>query len=68
MIYDWCKSKSVCEGSNDADNPNPDDPDNQELVLNKLGGCGRYQPSYRRVGIDINAEWKKNINEDTQVI
>lgn len=32
----------------------------------KTGGCGRYQPSYRRVGIDINAEWKKHLNEDTQ--
>ncbi|NWW21302.1 RPB1 polymerase, partial [Falcunculus frontatus] len=30
------------------------------------GGCGRYQPSYKRVGIDIIAEWKKHVNEDTQ--
>lgn len=33
----------------------------------KSGGCGRYQPSYKRVGIDIIAEWKKHVNEDTQV-
>lgn len=30
------------------------------------GGCGRYQPSYRRTGLDIIAEWKKHVNEDTQ--
>lgn len=32
----------------------------------KVGGCGRYQPSYRRIGIEIFAEWKKHVNEDTQ--
>lgn len=32
----------------------------------KAGGCGRYQPSYRRTGIEINAEWKRHVNEDTQ--
>ena len=30
------------------------------------GGCGRYQPTLRKVGIEIVAEWKKNVNEDTQ--
>lgn len=30
-------------------------------------GCGRYQPNYRRIGIEIFAEWKKHVNEDTQV-
>ena len=66
MIYDMCKSKSVCEGVNEPENQNPDDPEQHDTAL-KLGGCGRYQPTYRRVGIDINAEWKKNVNEDTQV-
>lgn len=32
----------------------------------KSGGCGRYQPTYRRVGITLTAEWKKHVNEDTQ--
>jgi DNA-directed RNA polymerase II subunit RPB1 len=30
------------------------------------GGCGRYQPNIRRVGLDLTCEWK-NVNEDTQV-
>uniref|UniRef100_A0A7E4VMI7 DNA-directed RNA polymerase subunit n=1 Tax=Panagrellus redivivus TaxID=6233 RepID=A0A7E4VMI7_PANRE len=60
MIYDMCKTKSMCE-SDDGPMEDEMDPDK----LNK-GGCGRYQPSYRRTGIDINAEWKKNVNEDTQ--
>ncbi|KAK8379225.1 hypothetical protein O3P69_019223 [Scylla paramamosain] len=29
------------------------------------GGCGRYQPNIKRVGVDLMAEWK-HLNEDTQ--
>lgn len=29
------------------------------------GGCGRYQPKFRRIGIDLTAEWK-HVNEDSQ--
>lgn len=29
------------------------------------GGCGRYQPTFRRIGLEITAEWK-HVNEDTQ--
>ena len=28
-------------------------------------GCGRYQPSLKRMGLEITAKWK-HINEDTQ--
>lgn len=31
----------------------------------KHGGCGRYQPKYRRLGLELTAEWK-HVNEDTQ--
>ncbi|ETN84908.1 hypothetical protein NECAME_06632 [Necator americanus] len=65
LIYDMCKSKIVCDGGNEVENQNPEDGEDGEKVI-KASGCGRYQPSYRRTGIDINAEWKKNVNEDTQ--
>ena len=29
------------------------------------GGCGRYQPKIRRLGLELTAEWK-NVNEDSQ--
>jgi DNA-directed RNA polymerase II subunit RPB1 len=29
------------------------------------GGCGRYQPNIRRIGLDLTAEWK-HLNEDSQ--
>ena len=35
------------------------------LFLQGHGGCGRYQPQYRRLGLDLTAEWK-HVNEDTQ--
>ena len=66
MIYDLCKSKTVCEGAAETE-VNEEGDDGGERKEAKAGGCGRYQPSYRRVGIDINAEWKKHVNEDTQV-
>ncbi|KAJ1362952.1 DNA-directed RNA polymerase II subunit rpb1 [Parelaphostrongylus tenuis] len=65
LIYDMCKSKIVCDGGNELESQTMEDGDDGEKVI-KAGGCGRYQPSYRRTGIDINAEWKKNVNEDTQ--
>ncbi|CAI4228736.1 unnamed protein product [Auanema sp. JU1783] len=64
LIYDICKSKSVCESADEIENANPEENEEQKVV--KAGGCGRYQPTYKKAGIDINAEWKKNVNEDTQ--
>ena len=29
------------------------------------GGCGRYQPNIKRLGLEMTAEWKQ-VNEDTQ--
>lgn len=37
------------------------DPTAQEK---KHGGCGRFQPKYRRNGLEMTAEWK-HVNEDT---
>ena len=31
----------------------------------KHGGCGRYQPSFKRNGLELQAKWK-HVNEDTQ--
>uniref|UniRef100_A0A915EB24 DNA-directed RNA polymerase subunit n=1 Tax=Ditylenchus dipsaci TaxID=166011 RepID=A0A915EB24_9BILA len=63
LIYDLCKGKSVCESGDDAV-PNEDQDDMEKE--SKPSGCGRYQPTYRRTGIEIHAEWKKHVNEDTQ--
>ena len=32
----------------------------------KHGGCGRFQPKIKRVGLTLTAEWK-HVNEDSQV-
>ena len=32
---------------------------------NNIFGTCRYQPNYRRLGLDLSAEWK-HVNEDTQ--
>jgi DNA-directed RNA polymerase II subunit RPB1 len=66
LIYDMCKAKNVCEGADTLEAMDPENMDDGEREI-KAGGCGRYQPSYRRVGLEIFAEWKKHVNEDTQV-
>lgn len=56
-VYDLCKGKNICEGGEDMDADKEDEKSH--------GGCGRYQPSIRRQGLDLIAEWKR-VNEDTQ--
>lgn len=55
LIYDLCKSKNVCEGADKLDNGDPENLEEGETEI-KAGGCGRYQPGFRRVGLDIFAE------------
>ena len=35
------------------------------MYVQRRGGCGRYQPKIRRLGLELTAEWK-NVNEDSQ--
>lgn len=55
----------ICEGGDEIDvGKDPDDP----AALKKgagHGGCGRYQPNIKRIGLELVAEWK-HTNEDTQ--
>jgi len=60
-VYDLCKSKKICEGGDEMDiGSNEQNPNDQ-----KHGGCGRYQPAFKRLGLELTAKWKE-INEDTQ--
>uniref|UniRef100_A0A0K8TN99 DNA-directed RNA polymerase subunit n=1 Tax=Tabanus bromius TaxID=304241 RepID=A0A0K8TN99_TABBR len=62
-IYDLCKGKKICEGGEDMDlikDGQPPDPSKKGH-----GGCGNYQPSIKRTGLDLVAEWKY-VNEDSQ--
>jgi len=34
-------------------------------VFQSHGGCGRYQPKIRKMGLELTAEWK-HVNEDSQ--
>ncbi|KAK3924047.1 DNA-directed RNA polymerase II subunit RPB1 [Frankliniella fusca] len=67
FVYDLCKGKHICEGGDEMDmnKDNPDDPGKDQQRKQGHGGCGRYQPNLRRVGLDVTAEWK-HINEDSQ--
>ena len=36
-----------------------------DVFVQGHGGCGRYQPTIRRMGLELTAEWK-HVNEDSQ--
>ncbi|CAG9796594.1 unnamed protein product [Diatraea saccharalis] len=61
-VYDLCKGKNICEGGEDMDIGKEGDEGKRG---SGHGGCGHYQPSIRRQGLDLTAEWK-HPNEDTQ--
>jgi DNA-directed RNA polymerase II subunit RPB1 len=63
-VYDLCKGKKICEGGDEMDT-NPDNPDQEVAPKKAHGGCGRYQPTIRRIGLEMTAEWKQT-NEDLQ--
>uniref|UniRef100_A0A914ZYQ6 DNA-directed RNA polymerase subunit n=2 Tax=Parascaris univalens TaxID=6257 RepID=A0A914ZYQ6_PARUN len=57
LIYALCRTRVTCE---DAD----EDADTAEECAKSA--CGRYQPSYRRTGIEITAEWRRRANDGQQ--
>lgn len=63
FVYDLCKGKNICEGGDEMDIKKDEQPDPNKKQSH--GGCGRYQPSIRRSGLDLTAEWK-HVNEDSQ--
>ncbi|KAG7162943.1 DNA-directed RNA polymerase II subunit RPB1-like 12 [Homarus americanus] len=64
-VYNLCKGKMICEGGDEVDiTKDPDDPTKIKKTQGH-GGCGRYQPNVKRVGLELVAEWK-HVNEDTQ--
>jgi len=62
-VYDLCKGKNICEGGDEIDKL--DDGGEGGEGKKSHGGCGRYQPKIRRLGLDLTAEWK-HVNEDSQ--
>ncbi|KAM3182235.1 DNA-directed RNA polymerase II subunit RPB1 [Hymenolepis weldensis] len=62
IIYEECKIRNTCLPPEEINNG-----DDQEIKENKhcRTGCGRFQPKYRRMGLELSAEWK-TVNENTQ--
>lgn len=67
MVYDLCKSKKMCEGGDDIDLKPHIKNEDDDAAPKKLGhgGCGRFQPSVRRSGLELHAEWKQ-VDDETQ--
>ncbi|KAF1745139.1 hypothetical protein MXB_4093 [Myxobolus squamalis] len=52
-VYDVCKTRKRCEDSPDDDSTGPT-------------GCGKTQPTYRRMGLELFYEYKSDPTHDTQ--
>ncbi|KAM7540246.1 hypothetical protein Aperf_G00000031103 [Anoplocephala perfoliata] len=62
VMYDECKARTACPSPEEANN------DEQEIKLDSKvsrTGCGRFQPKFRRSGLELTAEWKV-VNEVSQ--
>ncbi|KAL7062007.1 hypothetical protein AAHC03_0413 [Spirometra sp. Aus1] len=62
FMYDECKSRTTCLSPEDTGNGE------RELTLESKTtrtGCGRFQPHFRRAGLELTAEWKR-VNEESQ--
>ena len=57
-MYDLCKSKKICDNSDDKSNAN-------DGTTKVARGCGRYQPQIRRKGLELMAKWKET-NDSAQ--
>ena len=65
-IYDLCKGKQICEGGDgetEVQEYEPGEEDGKKKA-NANAGCGRYQPTVKREGLELHAEWK-HTNEDS---
>jgi DNA-directed RNA polymerase II subunit RPB1 len=66
MSYYCTSGKNICEGGDEMDITSAEGGGGDPAAAEKKhGGCGRYQPKYRRMGLEMTAEWK-HVNEDTQ--
>ncbi|XP_057378837.1 DNA-directed RNA polymerase II subunit RPB1-like [Daphnia carinata] len=64
-VYDLCKGKNICEGGDEIDIGKDEDISKEPSKKVGHGGCGRYQPTIRRQGLEMTGEWK-HVNEDSQ--
>uniref|UniRef100_A0A0P5RZI3 DNA-directed RNA polymerase subunit n=1 Tax=Daphnia magna TaxID=35525 RepID=A0A0P5RZI3_9CRUS len=64
-VYDLCKGKNICEGGDEIDIGKDEDISKEASKKVSHGGCGRYQPTIRRQGLEMTGEWK-HVNEDSQ--
>jgi len=59
-VFNICKGKSVCEGGDDVEE------DLTDPGRIKHGGCGGYQPSLKRDGLKLTAEFKQVTDETAE--
>ncbi|XP_021960480.1 DNA-directed RNA polymerase II subunit RPB1 [Folsomia candida] len=65
FVYELCKKKSICDGGDEMDGNQGEEDPNITSKKSGHGGCGRFQPNIRKVGLELFAEWK-NVNEADQ--
>jgi len=70
-VLDICKSKTICEGGDELDEEQQQQQqqlaeNGEVLIKKKHGGCGGYQPNYKRDGMKISVEFKQVTDETVE--
>ena len=66
-VYNICKTKTTCEGGDEADVEEEEEEDNFQVEKKKKkghGGCGNSQPKITRDGMKLMAEFK-NVGDES---
>ena len=67
MVFNICKTKSICETGEDEDPQKESQQSDDPLAEQKKkphGGCGNFQPKITRDGLKLTAEFK-NVNDES---
>ena len=60
VVWNFCKSKMVCE----ADEPKEEGENDGEEPKKGHGGCGAAQPQIRKEGLKLFVQYKRSKDED----
>lgn len=66
MVYEICKTKTICEGGSEIIEDSASMNGEEINAMKRHGGCGGYQPTYKRDGMKISCEFKQVPDENIE--
>ena len=63
LVYDLCKDINICEVVDEIDIGKDEEISKKASKVVGHGGCGHYQPTIRRQGLEVTGEWEHEENK-----